>query len=231
MSDNLQSEAELQLHQRLLAGDKTAPSDIANTFIDRLIKHLTIRYKQFDPNKLWGSATIKDRIYEAATSALMDYIENPHKYNPKLRGLYGYLQMAAEGDFKNALAKQKRHDSRLKVVSKDVELLNLAGNIDIENESIARQEVRDRVVEFNRKQALQNGSVADDELDRKLLALMDIGERRTSEYAKVLNITHFPIAEQKRIVKQHKDRLNLRRKRNNLASSSGKPKIRKRKNE
>lgn len=207
MSDNLHSFDELQLHQRLLAGDKTAPEEVAVAFIDRLKKHLAIKYPQIDQDN-------KEAIWDATITALMDYIEHPQNYNPNLRGLYGYLKMAAEGDMNNYLAKQKRRRSHAETVSlENVALLDLAGNIDIESESIARQEAQVRLLELSHKRAAENKVIAANELDRRLLALIIAGERRTSEFAKVLGITHLPKDEQKRIVKQHKDRLKLQRKR------------------
>ncbi len=195
---------ELQLHQRLLGGDKIASAEIAEAFIDRLVKHLTFKYHQTD----------EQEIADAATTALMDYLEHPHKYKPDLRTLYGYLKMAAEGDMNNALAKQKRRNNHFKTVSlDDVALLGLAGNEDVENEIIAQQEAQAKLVEIRQKQATTNVLIADDARDLHLLALMDAGIGRTSEFSKVLAITHLPKDEQKRIVKQHKDRLKLRRKR------------------
>jgi len=204
MSDNLQSSPELQLHQRLLSGDKTASAEIAEAFIDRLVKQLQFKYRQTD----------EQEIADAATTALMDYLEHPHKYKPELRSLYGYLKMAAEGDMNNALAKQKRRDSHLKMVSlDDVAFLSLAGNVDVENEIIIQQEAYTKLAELKQKQATTNVLIANNELDVQLLALMDADIGRTSEFSKVLAISHLPKDEQKRIVKQHKDRLKLRRKR------------------
>jgi hypothetical protein len=48
----------------------------------------------------------------------------------------------------------------------------------------------------------------DSETDRQLLELKLSGERKTGAFAKILAITHLPMAEQKKIVKQHKDRID-----------------------
>jgi hypothetical protein len=205
MLNNIQSEDALQLHIRLMAKDKIAQSEIAEAFIMPLKDHLTFKYPTTDQEIIW----------DATTTALMDYIEHPSKYNPALRGLLGYLKMAAEGDLKNALARQKRG---VKVVSfEDVALSKQVGNIDIEGESLARLEARAKLTELSQQQALENRRIAANELDRWLMVLINVHEHRTSEYAKILGITHLATSEQKRIVKQHKDRLKLRRKRNQSA--------------
>jgi hypothetical protein len=204
MLNNIQAEETLQLHIRLMAKDKNAPSEIADAFIVALKDHLTFKYPTTDQELIW----------DATTTALMNYIEHPAKYNPALRSLLGYLKMAAEGDLKNALARQKRG---AKVVSfEDVALSKQIGNIDIESESLARLEARAKLTELSQQQELENIRITANELDRQLMVLINAHERRTSEYAKTLGITHLASSEQKRIVKQHKDRLRLRRKRNQL---------------
>jgi hypothetical protein len=49
--------------------------------------------------------------------------------------------------------------------------------------------------------------------DQALLRLMAEGERVTGKFAIVLGVTDLPIADQRRIVKQHKDRLKAQLKR------------------
>ena len=48
------------------------------------------------------------------------------------------------------------------------------------------------------------------EPDRSLLPLVLDGVRETSAYAELMEIGHLPIAEQRRQVKQAKDRINVR---------------------
>jgi hypothetical protein len=49
--------------------------------------------------------------------------------------------------------------------------------------------------------------IVTDPTDRQVLNLMLDGVRETGAYAAILGITERPIAEQQRIVKQHKDRI------------------------
>jgi hypothetical protein len=120
--------------------------------------------------------------------------------------------MAAEGDLKNELARQRRRSARM-VSLDNVALGELAGNINIEEEVIAKQEVLVRLKEVKRYQSKANQSVADDEQDLRFLKLMQSEVRSTAEYALVLGIEDLPIERQREIVKRNKDRLRLRLKR------------------
>lgn len=50
-------------------------------------------------------------------------------------------------------------------------------------------------------------SVLPEESDRELLALMLEGERSTESFADLLGLGHLPLAEKRKQVKQHKDRV------------------------
>jgi hypothetical protein len=52
--------------------------------------------------------------------------------------------------------------------------------------------------------------LANTEEERRLLAVRFGGERRTTKLAAILNLTHLPIAEQRKQVKRATDRLMLR---------------------
>lgn len=70
-----QSDAVL-LHQRLLADDPTAPSDLADAYLEALIAWLA---------KTNARVPAEVRI-EAAEDALLALIRNPHSYSPELPG-------------------------------------------------------------------------------------------------------------------------------------------------
>ncbi|HEX2914055.1 MAG TPA: hypothetical protein VH186_24845 [Chloroflexia bacterium] len=194
----------LAFHQRLLENDPVVTVEIAETYLPLLLKHLQRKYPKVD----------QDLLSDAATEAYFNYTNNPQSFKPELNtgNLLEYLKMSANGDVKNALARLKR-EQRQYIPPDEVELSLVAGNINIEEEIIGREEVTSRLIEFKQRLSGEFELITDNELDRKLLALMELKERRTAEYARLLGIEHLSLSEQQKIVKRHKDRLNLRRKR------------------
>jgi len=195
-------EAGLALHRRLLEGDPIAPSEVAEQFLLPLKDYLRRKYPQTEP-EMW---------LDAATMALLNYVKQPDSYKPEGKSLFNFLKMAAEGDLKNDLARHKRRTSRI-VSLNHVALANLAGNINVEEEFITRQDVTSRLQGLKRYQAKTSQSITEDEPDRRLLELMQAKVRATAEYAKVLGIEHLPLQKQREEVKRNKDRLSLRLKR------------------
>jgi multidrug efflux pump subunit AcrA (membrane-fusion protein) len=198
----MSNEADLELHRRLLDADPIAPLELAERYLFPLYNYLKRKFSYVED----------EQALDAATMAIMSYVQNPTIYNPDLKLFFNFLKMAAEGDLRNELARQRRRSSRL--VSLDsVALGDLAGNINIEEEVIAQQEVLVRLKEIKRYRSKANQSVADDEQDLNFLKLMQAEVRSTAEYSRVLGIEDLPIERQREIVKRNKDRLCLRLKR------------------
>lgn len=187
------------LHQLLLNGDSLASSTIAELYFPLLEAHLKRRYYKVDNELRW----------DAITQAYFSYIENPTAYNPAKLGLLAYLKMAAEQDLRNALAKQTRRNRNLTSLD-NVAVIVPDGNINIEEQIIQRE----RLDELRKARLRKQQIVADNEVDRQLLELLQSGVRATVEFAKVLNIEHLSVEEQRREVKRHKDRLRVYLKRN-----------------
>jgi DNA-directed RNA polymerase specialized sigma24 family protein len=182
-----------QIHERLLAGDVTAPAELAEGLIEPLLQRLTKKYPQLHDS---------DLLYDAVTDALMSYIKRPAQFNPNKRSLIGFLFMAAEGDLLNALAKEKRR--RQKEISlDDVELGLAAGNSEIEEGISEKEPEREKL-----RQALPR--LFRDPRDLVMVELMISGERTTEAFVKILEIRHLPMDQQRREVKRHKDRLKKR---------------------
>ena len=78
-----------------------------------------------------------------------------------------------------------------------VELSDSAATIERKEDAAVLQTRRENLLQFLKS-----------DIDRRLLELRLSGERKTSVFADVLAITDLPIAEQRRIVKQHKDRID-----------------------
>ncbi|HZU05403.1 MAG TPA: sigma factor [Chloroflexota bacterium] len=215
-SDDLAGEAsaphgaaldEQALHARLLAGDPTAPADLAETYLPRLVARLGRYYKNVDPQLLES----------AAIDAVLDLAMHPHRYDPARGRLESYLFMAARRDLLNALQRTQRraaHERPLTVIDPsagNVELASPARNLraseaDDPLELLIQQEAADpRLMAAIREQC--------DEREWAVFQLMLDGEDRTAAYAQVLGITHLSPREQAQEVKRVKERLKKRARR------------------
>ena len=190
-----------ELHRRLLEGDPVAPSELVESYMERLVRRVCAKAQVTDDDA---------RVQDAVTDALLAYARQPTKYIPAKSSLSTYLTMSAYGDYLNMLAIDRRRSNR-EVPLEVVELRPLDRNSWIEA-------VEDTVVEREgnltpRQRALLWQRVSEqfpDPTDRRLLSLMLDGERRTAAYSAVLGIQNADHDEQRRVVKRHKDRLTKR---------------------
>jgi DNA-directed RNA polymerase specialized sigma24 family protein len=111
MSESSSSESLQQLgntlHQRLIDGDPTATSQIAETFLFPVIQRLLKEFFSLpDPNL----------VDTAAEDAFINYFERPSQYDPAKGSLDKYLYMSARGDLLNL---RKR---AIKILARNVEL-------------------------------------------------------------------------------------------------------------
>ncbi|HAY22661.1 MAG TPA: hypothetical protein DCY27_10955 [Desulfobacterales bacterium] len=182
-----------EIHKRLLAEDVTAPAELAEFLLESLLQRLTQKYpKLSDP----------DLLHDAVTDALMSYIKHPAQFDPTRRTLIGFLCMAAEGDLRNALSKEKRR--RQKEFSLEaVELGAAAGNSEVEAKNSETKLEREKL-----RQALPR--IFEDPTDLAMVELIISGERTTAAFVEVLQLRHLTLEQQRREVKRHKDRLKKR---------------------
>jgi hypothetical protein len=121
-SKNETTDDSLHLHVKLISGDPTASTQIAEKHLPRLIMDLKRKFPQ-----------VEDHAVEtAAEDALMNYLLHPNRFDPSRLPLHNYLRMSARGDLLNVL---RRHmvtsdSSRFGEV---VELDRLDGEQDIED--------------------------------------------------------------------------------------------------
>lgn len=180
------------LHRRLAAGDPTAPADLAAAFLDPLVAYLRAGYSHVHDHLL----------YDAATDTLLSVMRNPAVYDPTRGELPAFLRMAAAGDLRNLLARDRRHQANRE--DRDcVELAADDGNSPAEG---------DEPPSFDDAR-LAPVVAALSEAERQVLQLMRAGERRTAAFAAVLGIAGQPPDEQVREVKRVKDRIMVRLKR------------------
>jgi hypothetical protein len=106
-----------RIHERLLAGDPTATAELAETVGETVFEKLQMNHPGREP----------ELVRDAAWDAIRAYMEKPSAFDPRQRGLLGYLVMAAEGDVRNAMAKVRRRRRREELVD-PVELAAVGGN-------------------------------------------------------------------------------------------------------
>jgi RNA polymerase sigma factor (sigma-70 family) len=187
------------VHRRLMERDPTAPADLASALLEPLIHWLAETNPRVDP----------DLLCEAADEAVLALIHHPSSYKPeKGLALERYLRMSAQGDLRNLLRRDRPHQKRVpwEVVELSEEHGNYLGQEDDPSLPLVLEEERQRL------QAVIPGSVREglSEGELRALDLLQQQERRTAAYAEALGITERPTEEQKKIVKQVKDKLSKR---------------------
>jgi DNA-directed RNA polymerase specialized sigma24 family protein len=186
-----------QLHARLLELDPVAPAEFAEAFLDELVRRLEAKA---------GPSYEETLLHDAATDALVNYIQHPRKFNPRKSALLTYLTMAAYRDLLNMIAKEQRR-RRHEVPLQDVEETLTGGNNIVEPED----QMFNNLPTAERAELLRAvAQMFPDPRDQAFLELMADGERRTTIFSDVLGIQSLPVDEQRKIVKQHKDRITKR---------------------
>src|SRR5919204_5929390 len=178
-----------ELHRAIVGG--TDPTATARAF-ELLLEPLNVRLRFRWPNMS------QDELESWAIDALIAYLENPARYDPKKSALLTYLVMDADGDIKNAYSSAQATRERF------------VG--DVEDEASRRNETTDDE-KFNLDDRALYARLREafpDERDRKVIELMLQNVRETAAYADVLGVAHLPSAQQAAEVKRVKDRIKKR---------------------
>ncbi len=181
----------LALHRRLLDGDRVASEELAELLLERLVCEVGRRFPRVDTHL----------VSDGVTDALLDYCARPSSFDTS-RGipLDRFLVQTARRNVLNLLRGGQRLKAREEKWGessdeKVVELCPPPGN-PMQDEAQLHEQ---RLAELT--QALE------DPVDKRVFELRMKGERRTTEFAKVLGLTHLTVAEQRREVKRAKDRI------------------------
>jgi len=179
-----------EIHERLLAADPVAPTELAEAVWKPLVRKLENRHPRLRES---------DFLRDAASDALISYIKQPTQFDPAKRGLFGFLVMAAEGDLRNALAKTTRRKQR-EISVEDVELAGAGGKERLDAPDL------DTRLEVERMRG-RIGELFKDPRDREAVELLIEGERSTEAFAKVWGLERLSAKEQASQVKRYKDRI------------------------
>jgi hypothetical protein len=192
----LENDEGLRLVNRLVAGDKTATAELAAAFVQPLIEWLIQTNSKAHP----------DDCCAAADEAIVNLLRNPAIFDPSQRELFPFLQMAAQGDLRNLIAREQRHRRHRKDFSA-VELGEDDGKyLGRENDPAFGLRLAEMEQETIPPAVLQGST----DIERQVLELMQSGERQTSRFAEVMGIVDLPKLQQEREVKKTKDRLKKR---------------------
>lgn len=191
MHDPADTQRLLSLHRRLLDGDRVASEECAELLLEQLVGEVARKFPHTDIHL----------VSDGVTDALLDYWGKPFSFDLS-RGvpLYRFLVQASKRNVSNLLRGEQRRKVREEkwaesLDEKVVELCVPPGN-PMQNE-----------VPLQRQQLAKLAQAVEDPVDKKVFELRMKGERRTTEFAKVLGLTHLTVAEQRRQVKQAKDRI------------------------
>lgn len=223
-----------QIHQRLLDRDPIAPSDLAETYLPLLIDHLKKKFKRVPEHDVTQAAV--DAVLNYAErperfdpvrldlegyltmSAQGDLLNTLAKHR---RRRHGPVRCPACGE--GQLAKlpgvcpacgtaiprgseaTERRDIHIEAVAES-EVARYTWREPSPAEAVEQSEKRRGAGELMEKVL----ETITDPRDRQLMRLILDGERKSAAYSAILGVQSLNILEQRRIVKQHKDRLTQR---------------------
>src|SRR5437899_4812 len=83
---------------RRLTDDPAAPAEFAAAVYPRLLRDLQTMHPTEDPG----------RIADVVGDLVLTFVQQPQQYDPDRSSLRAYLRMAADGDLRNAQARERR---------------------------------------------------------------------------------------------------------------------------
>jgi RNA polymerase sigma-70 factor (ECF subfamily) len=175
---------ERALHQRLLAGDPVAPVDVFQAMMGPMIAALR-----------GDLGCTEDEAHDSAIDGLLVYLDQPGRYDPARARLSTYVmdisKKKAIDRLRSRIAAEHREGAYAGVV--ELQATNPNDMMEVTIEARELWQMVEKTVE--------------DETDRRLLKLVLSGERTTEAFAQLLGISHLTLLDQRRVVKQHRDRL------------------------
>jgi RNA polymerase sigma-70 factor (ECF subfamily) len=186
------------LHARLLRGDRVASEELSRIMLPSLVAEVGRKFPRTDDQV----------VADGVIDAVLDYCARPQQFNETRRvPLDRFLAAAAWRNVDNLVRGERRRKHREREVGRTKREADVA--FDPVARNIRQEELR--------QLAAQTGAMfdaLDDPKDKQIMALRLQGIRATSDFARVLDITHLPLAQQRKQVKRNKDRITrfLRRK-------------------
>ncbi|ADO69630.1 sigma-70 family RNA polymerase sigma factor [Stigmatella aurantiaca] len=175
---------EAGLHQRVLQGDPVAPVDVFQTYMDQILKIL-IQERGCDA----------EVANDSAVDAVMSYLNEPSRYDPRRGRLSTYLIQAAKNRASD------RHRTATSQARRDQDYANV-----VTLQQRPPKEALEDAVEAKRLLQLVE-KLLKREKDKITLEHFLQDERSTEALAEALGLKALSPEQKKREVKRHKDRL------------------------
>ncbi|MGH9766425.1 MAG: hypothetical protein ACREAB_03245 [Blastocatellia bacterium] len=184
-----------ELHALLMAGTSaTVTGEIAERFLPLVAGSLKRTFHNLSDQHL---------VDTAVEDALIDYFDNPARFDPRRAGLFTYLRLRARSRLLNLMAGQKNLFEKEKVV--EVEAAETVYQMTEYETADVEQALAQREMDETMWRKLCE--IFTDQLDLELVKLMMDGVRETERYAALLGTLDLTADEQASLVKRHKDRL------------------------
>jgi RNA polymerase sigma-70 factor (ECF subfamily) len=176
--------AELALHERVLAGDPIAPADTFEVFMDPLVLALCS-----------DLSCGEDDAHDGAIDALFAYLDDASRYDRGRGRLSTYLMNIAKKRVIDRL-RSRRSAGRREGAFAEAVVLRLPDPKERMETDVEGRQLWQKVAEE-----------VPDERDRRVLELVLAGERSTDVLAQALGLSGLAPDDQRRAVKQNRDRL------------------------
>ncbi len=177
-------EEALSLHERLLQGDPVVEPEVFQAFMEPILRALTRT-----------AGCTREEARDPAIDAVMAYVRDPGRYDPKGASLLTWLTQAARYrliDGQRSMGATRRREREFALV---FELQARSPYVAME----ISMEARDVVKRIEQSRL--------GEAERAFLGLILQGERSTRRLAEALGLGHLPELDLRREVKRRRDRL------------------------
>jgi hypothetical protein len=187
------------LHLRVLEQDVTAISEMANLVIPITLAAL---------KRSWPSVPDND-LLTAVHDAFVAYMARPTIYKPERASFLTFMSIAARGDLRNAMEKERRYERRVDGIP--VRVANDGSGWEEEIELEADDDTADSALLNMRNEELGANitRLFPDKRDQEVLYLMMHRVRESDRYAMVLGILFLSKEERREIVKRTRDRIRV----------------------
>jgi DNA-directed RNA polymerase specialized sigma24 family protein len=187
----------IKLHARISMGDPVAPDQLVSECLVPLQASLRRR---------WFTLP-RETVQEAVIDAILSYLQCPHAFDPQRNpSLAAYLKMIASRRLSDAVRKWTRLKRREISVGGIVELdrYETKRTVEAEATALAGEGASEGLAPELEELLIE---ILPDPRDRRLLQLICQGRQEISVYADILGIGSLSESEQRRTVKQHRDRI------------------------
>ena len=188
---------ELQLHERLLAGEDTALAELIDLHSEGLLEQATGNF---------GKKLDEQEIMSEMMDLFLSMLERPGQYKRR-QSFRRFLWAALRNDLLNLIDKKTRREKKLADAVEHYHERSAMGGEDPEKREHDRKRL-ERVYA-----ALQE--IFPDELDYTVAKMVVAGIRDRWEYAEAIGCWNLPKAEMERGVDRYKDKIKTKLKRYN----------------